>query len=290
MKDAPKDLDPPAESRILSVPLDLVDPDPEQPRTGATDVSDLVESMGGPQGLLSPIVLRPHPDPEQSGRFLVVFGHRRREAAISLGWPAIQAVVKAEYADWKLRTRAQLDENERRQGVGLWDRCQYLLRRFQASEIKKQKDFAEALRLDPGDLSLALQAANATGSLADLIKEGWLTNLAYLRIARSLPSETLAKLLQDCRRTKKPLSNRVLEEAGRSGQPGPPAPPASAPPASITLRSGDRLRRPVSVTLAKLRPLLSEERIASLLTPEEIELLVSFLDEIAPAGPQAAAA
>jgi ParB/RepB/Spo0J family partition protein len=71
--------------------INLIDPDPEQPRKVFDEVklAELAESMAS-NGLAVPILLRPMPD----GRFLIVHGERRWRAAQRLGWETIPAEVR----------------------------------------------------------------------------------------------------------------------------------------------------------------------------------------------------
>jgi ParB/RepB/Spo0J family partition protein len=71
--------------------LDLIDPDPQQPRTlfDEAGLQELAQSMLA-NGLAVPILLRPTPD----GRYIIVHGERRFRAAKMLGWNTIPAEVR----------------------------------------------------------------------------------------------------------------------------------------------------------------------------------------------------
>ena len=88
-----------------TVPVDLVDPDPDQPRRHIDSVAldELAASIAA-NGLAVPILVRP-----VDGRYLIVHGERRWGAAVSLGWEFVPAEVRAlgdEEARW-----IQLAEN-----------------------------------------------------------------------------------------------------------------------------------------------------------------------------------
>jgi ParB/RepB/Spo0J family partition protein len=72
-------------------PINLIDPDPEQPRKVFDEarLAELAESMAA-TGLAVPILLRPAAD----GRFRIVHGERRWRAAQRLGWETIPANVR----------------------------------------------------------------------------------------------------------------------------------------------------------------------------------------------------
>lgn len=91
-----------------TVPVALVDPDPDQPRQ-RFDLDDLAELAASMQtnGLAVPVLVRP-----VAGRYRLVHGERRWRAATSLGWSEIPAEVRDiddETARW-----LQLAENVNR--------------------------------------------------------------------------------------------------------------------------------------------------------------------------------
>lgn len=80
------------------LPLDLIDPNPANPRRTLQEVDALAESIGDPTiGLLQPILVR-----RMGERYEVLAGHRRRAAYLLLAerepanarWKAIAAVVR----------------------------------------------------------------------------------------------------------------------------------------------------------------------------------------------------
>jgi hypothetical protein len=67
-------------------------------------VDELVESMGAPQGLLHPILVRPH-----DGRYELVIGQHRLAAAKELEWETIRAEIRE--LDDDAAQLAEIDEN-----------------------------------------------------------------------------------------------------------------------------------------------------------------------------------
>lgn len=78
-----------------SIPLNAIDPDPEQPRRNfnPAKLAELAASIDA-NGLAAPILLRP-----DGNRFTIVHGERRYRAVQSLGWAEIPAVVHDIAAD-----------------------------------------------------------------------------------------------------------------------------------------------------------------------------------------------
>jgi len=75
---------------FFEVPLDKVDPNPKQPRTGFDEeaIAELAASIGA-VGVLQPIVVRPNGE-----RYQIVMGERRVRAAKHAGLRTIPAVVR----------------------------------------------------------------------------------------------------------------------------------------------------------------------------------------------------
>ena len=71
-----------------SIPIEDIDPNPNQPRQNVGDLSELIASVRE-RGVLEPILVR-----RRESRFQIVAGERRYRAAIEAGLPEIPAVVK----------------------------------------------------------------------------------------------------------------------------------------------------------------------------------------------------
>ena len=85
-------LEPPVD--VISVPLDQIVRDPDQPRQDfdPDSITSLAESMGR-FGLLQPILIGPlRPD----GTYMVLAGERRVRAARELAWETISAIIRDE--------------------------------------------------------------------------------------------------------------------------------------------------------------------------------------------------
>jgi ParB family chromosome partitioning protein len=71
-----------------SIPIEDIDPNPNQPRQNVGDLSELIASIRE-KGVLEPILVR-----RKESRFQIVAGERRYRAAIEAGLPEIPSVVK----------------------------------------------------------------------------------------------------------------------------------------------------------------------------------------------------
>lgn len=84
--------DAPAASSLRQIPVDLLDPNPFQPRSSMDPAAldELTESIRH-RGVLQPLVVRPHPD--QQDRFQIVAGERRWRAAGAAGLHEVPVLV-----------------------------------------------------------------------------------------------------------------------------------------------------------------------------------------------------
>jgi|GEM_PF-3968896 len=83
---------------VEEIPLNLIEPNPYQPRHEFGDLEGLAQSIKE-HGVLQPVVVRPHPTKE--GWYQLIAGERRVRAAKMAGLTAIPAVIK-DVADDKL--------------------------------------------------------------------------------------------------------------------------------------------------------------------------------------------
>jgi len=70
------------------VPIDHVDPNPNQPRQVMGDLSELIASIGE-KGILEPLVVR-----QRGDRFQIVAGERRYQAAVQAGLADLPVVIR----------------------------------------------------------------------------------------------------------------------------------------------------------------------------------------------------
>jgi ParB family chromosome partitioning protein len=70
------------------VPIDLIDPNPNQPRQVMGDLSELMASIAE-KGIIEPLVLR-----QRGDRYQIIAGERRYQAAIQVGLKELPGVVR----------------------------------------------------------------------------------------------------------------------------------------------------------------------------------------------------
>lgn len=70
------------------IPIDLIDPNPDQPRQAMGDLSELMASISE-KGVIEPLVVR-----QRTGRFQIVAGERRYQAAVQVGLRELPVVIR----------------------------------------------------------------------------------------------------------------------------------------------------------------------------------------------------
>ena len=70
------------------VPIDLIDPNPQQPRQLMGDLSELMASIAE-KGIIEPLVLR-----QRGDRYQIIAGERRYQAAVQVGLKELPGVVR----------------------------------------------------------------------------------------------------------------------------------------------------------------------------------------------------
>ena len=70
------------------VPIEQLDPNPDQPRQAMGDLSELMASIAE-KGIIEPLIVR-----QQRGRFQIVAGERRYQAAVQVGLQEIPVIIR----------------------------------------------------------------------------------------------------------------------------------------------------------------------------------------------------
>ena len=100
------------------VPIDQVDPNPDQPRQVMGDLSELMASISE-QGIIEPLVVR-----QRRGRFQIVAGERRYQAAVRLALTEVPVVIR-DVADREM-VEIALVENLQRKDLSPFEEAEAL--------------------------------------------------------------------------------------------------------------------------------------------------------------------
>jgi ParB family chromosome partitioning protein len=100
------------------IPIDQIDPNPNQPRQVMGDLSELMASIAE-KGIIEPLVVRPRGD-----RFQIVAGERRYQAAVQVGLRELPAVIRD--ADEAEMLELALIENLQRKDLTAFEEAEAL--------------------------------------------------------------------------------------------------------------------------------------------------------------------
>ena len=103
------------------IPLDKIDPNPEQPRTEFGDLTELTASIAE-KGVLEPLLVKPS---KQTGRWMIIAGERRFRAARAAGLKEVPCVEME--VDEQTVAEIALIENMQRKDLTVWEEADGLL-------------------------------------------------------------------------------------------------------------------------------------------------------------------
>jgi ParB family chromosome partitioning protein len=161
----------PHEPSVRGVPIDLLEPNPYQPRTTirAEPLDELIRSIRM-HGVLQPLLLRPHP--LTAGRYQIVAGERRWRAAQSAGLHEIPAQIRA-LSDTDTAAVA-LVENLLREGLDPIEEAEGLARLIRDFK-HTQEALADIVGKSRSHIANTLRLLNLPDGVQALVRAGQLT-------------------------------------------------------------------------------------------------------------------
>ena len=131
------------------VPIDLIDPNPNQPRQVMGDLSELIASISE-KGIIEPLVVR-----QREERFQIIAGERRYQAAVQAGLHELPVVIR-EVDDAEVIELALIENLQRKDLTpfeeaealrGLAERCGYTHEDLAGRLGKSRTSITESLAL-----------------------------------------------------------------------------------------------------------------------------------------------
>lgn len=122
----------PDEPQLLSLPLDLLDPDPDQPRREIGDVTDLALSIRS-HGLLNPVIVERRPE----GRYRILAGERRFVACRQLGLKTLPCLVRT--VEHQARLALQIIENLQRRDLSPMEEAMAIRRLMEEFNLSQRE-------------------------------------------------------------------------------------------------------------------------------------------------------
>jgi ParB family chromosome partitioning protein len=200
------------------IPLDKLDPNPEQPRVDFGDLTELTASIAE-KGVLEPLLVKPN---RLTGRWMIIAGERRFRSAQKAGLKEVPC-VEMEVDDGTIAEIA-LIENMQRKDLTVWEEADGLLalcERFGythddvARKVGKSRSTvteAMAIARIPDDVREICKQAdvNAKSSLLQIVRQP--DDDSMLSLAKKIASQGLNR--NDAREVRRQeMGPRVVPEA-----------------------------------------------------------------------------
>jgi len=135
--------------RFATIPIENVEPDPDQPRKNMGDIEELKASIAV-HGIIQPIVVSPH----GAESFLIITGERRYTAAKALGLESVPAIIRT--VEEHHRLEVQLIENIHRQELSPVEEA-LAFKRLMEEFTLSQRQLAERLGKSPAGINQTLR-------------------------------------------------------------------------------------------------------------------------------------
>ena len=214
------------DSKIETLPLREIEPDPDQPRKTFDDaaLAELAASIAE-HGLIQPIAVRPR----AAGGYLIVAGERRWRACRMAGLTEAPVVIKdvtdeqaMELALVENLQREDLDPVEEAMGIReLMTRCDLT-----------QEQAAQKLGKSRSALANCLRLLNLPDAVLELLKSGFI-NTGHAKVILSLPTaelqEQAAQLIADHQLNVRQAEALCKKLAKPAKEPAPPEPRETLP-------------------------------------------------------------
>jgi ParB family chromosome partitioning protein len=237
------------------VPIERIDPNPEQPRQVMGDLSELMASISE-KGIIEPLIVR-----QRHGRYQIVAGERRYQAAVQVGLRELPVVIR-EVDDTEI-IEVALVENIQRKDLGPFEEAEAL-----ASLTEKCGYTHEDLAKRLGKSRTAITESLALAAMPDEVRN--LCRLAdisskslLLQVVRQQTPQKMIALIEQLTRDGA-VTREQARKATSKPKPGRPKayvfqyrPPTKAFNLQLKFRKGDVDRREI---IAALEEILAELR------------------------------
>jgi ParB family transcriptional regulator, chromosome partitioning protein len=160
------------------IPIDLLDPNPNQPRQVMGDLSELMASVAE-KGIIEPLVVR-----QRAGRYQIIAGERRYHAAVQVGLAEVPVIVR-EVDDAEVMEIALIENLQRKDLTAfeeaealhqLAQRCAYTHEDMARKLGKSRTSITESLSLNnmPDEVRNLCRLADITSrsTLLQIVRQG----------------------------------------------------------------------------------------------------------------------
>jgi ParB family chromosome partitioning protein len=228
------------------VPVDLIDPNPMQPRQdfGDVEMADLINSVKS-KGILQPITVRE----SGNGRYQMVAGERRLRAAKSIGLEKVPVYILSVDSDVEMMEYA-LIENIQREDLNPVEQAEAFALLLSKYDLTQQ-DIADQVGMSRPAVANTLRLLRLPAEIKESLKKDELT-MGHARALLGLPQPALIQRLWkkivnqglSVRQTEAVVQDLVREIESKSAEKSPkPRKTAPAKPAFLNQVEVDLLAR-----------------------------------------------
>jgi len=162
---------------LQMLPLDLITPDPNQPRKQFRNIDALAKSIEE-KGIIQPIIVSVK---NKDGFYMIIAGERRYRAALEAGLKTLPCIIRQE-TDANI-VILQLLENDQRENVSPLEESEAISQLIDQMAISKAQ-IAKELGRDPSWVSIRLGLKKASDGIKALIQEGIIEDIRTLHELR----------------------------------------------------------------------------------------------------------
>jgi ParB family chromosome partitioning protein len=199
------------------IPIELIDPNPNQPRQVMGDLTELISSVKE-QGIIEPIVVR-----QRGGRFQIVAGERRYQAAVRAGIDELPVVIRD--VDDAGILEIALVENLQRKDLTPFEEAEALHALCHKAGYTHEK-LAQKLGKSRTVITESLSLNQMPEAIKQLCRLADITSKSLLlQVVRQGEPEKMAALVEQMSRsggmTRQELREQVKPKAGHRARPRP---------------------------------------------------------------------
>ena len=260
----------PGDPAYREVPVDLIRPNPEQPRRSFDPeaLAALAESVAE-AGVIQPLILRPLPD----GRYELIAGERRWRAAREAGLEAVPAMVRDEDAARRMQTA--LIENVAREDLNPVDEARACATLVEELGLSKEALAGRLGRTRPA-ISNLIRLLDLPDEVLELLSEGELSEGHGRAILIAKGNDVRRRLARDA--VAAGWSVRETERRARNAEATPRAKVVPHPDQKAALeRAEDALERALG-TGVRVRS--AAKGVRAEISFESMDELLEFADRV----------
>jgi ParB family chromosome partitioning protein len=189
------------------VPIDRVDPNPEQPRQVMGDLSELMASIAE-KGVIEPLVVR-----QRGNRYQIIAGERRYQAGVQLGLRELPVVIR-EVDDTEIIEIA-LVENIQRKDLGPFEEAEAMASLAERCGYTHE-DLAKRLGKSRTSITESLSLAEMPSDIRNLCRLADISSKSLLlQVVRQQTSQKMTALVEQLSRQAQDGGSTITREQAR---------------------------------------------------------------------------